>query len=190
MPPRKNSSTPLRHSPAPLSGWLYKKGSGLIRRGVLGRTNWKRRYFTLSVNEKNGTGLLKYYDQEVTKGKKGKEPVAIDTMVICPETTLSAVLNGSHADKFCFQVTLNSKGSYNRVRVLEGKFSEEEVAEYQALFMKVDEDGSGAVGVEEMKTLLTELGGTVPSDEKLQVSERAVGRTEEGGTPFLNVHSP
>ena len=89
-----------------LSGYLYKKGSGLLRRGLVGRTNWKKRYFVLSwADQDRHQASLSYFDSPKAMVR---DPSAnpLNVIAVTDSTSVSTVSNPNHADKFCFQIVI------------------------------------------------------------------------------------
>ncbi|GMH49940.1 hypothetical protein TL16_g00655 [Triparma laevis f. inornata] len=162
-----------------LSGYLYKKGSGLLRRGLIGRTNWKKRYFVLSWSDQTRLqASLAYYDSPKAMVRDPSSN-PLNVIAVTDSTTVSAVSNPNHADKFCFQIVIADEGGGDGLAKLEEKFSREELEQYEALFASVDDDGSGSIDVKEVGALLEKLGSKVSSEEELQ---QIVDEVDEDGS--------
>ncbi|GMH77081.1 hypothetical protein TrST_g4093 [Triparma strigata] len=161
-----------------LSGYLYKKGSGLLRRGLVGRTNWKKRYFVLSwADQDRHQASLSYFDSPKAMVR---DPSAnpLNVIAVTDSTSVSTVSNPNHADKFCFQIVIADEAGDSLAK-LEDKFSREELEQYEALFASVDDDGSGSIDVKEVGALLEKLGSKVSSEEELQ---QIVDEVDEDGS--------
>jgi len=119
-------------------GYLYKKGSGILRGGLVGRTNWKNRFFVLHFTDQTRRAArLGYYDSAPKDSFGGRvlasvPPNSLGEIHIGPQSEVRTVVNPSHKDKFCFEITVNeaSEGPDDKafsmsLAELEDKFTEE-----------------------------------------------------------------
>ena len=184
-------------------GFLSKKGTGILKRGLAGRTNWKTRFFVLYYTDQARTRAgLNYYDSAPKNSFGGRvlpsvPPSPLGTINLCYQSKVSTVVNPSHKEKFCFEITVNdSTGSDDdamTLAALEDKFTPEvscratpppspnprsppltrtppppqELSKYGSLFASVDDDSSGSLDLEEVGLLLEAIGHKVSSQEEV-----------------------
>ncbi|GMI21730.1 hypothetical protein TrRE_jg6350 [Triparma retinervis] len=159
-------------------GFLSKKGTGILKRGLAGRTNWKTRFFVLFYTDQARTRAgLNYYDSAPKDSFGGRvlssvPPSPLGTINLCHLSKVATVVNPSHKEKFCFEITVNdSTGGDDdamNLAALESKFTPEELSNYGSLFASVDDDSTGSLDVEEVGMLLEAIGQKVSSQEELQ----------------------
>jgi hypothetical protein len=116
-------------------GFLSKKGTGILKRGLAGRTNWKTRFFVLFYTDQARTRAgLNYYDSAPKDSFGGRvlssvPPSPLGTINLCHLSKVATVVNPSHKEKFCFEITVNdSTGGDDdamNLAALESKFTPE-----------------------------------------------------------------